>query len=129
MIRQSKVFPVLLRFSKFHAVEAELMHSRPVLGTGLQVTLHEPGLWIVDVMETQDFPRSQKNKAHVQDAQLPDGVSTQQKYEAPARAHPGLTCLLVSASVPHTPGAEGTDPLLFTEERSWVSASASESLN
>lgn len=129
MIGQNKVFPVLLRFSQFHAVEVELMHSRPVLGTGLQVTLHEPGPWIVDVMETQDFPRSQKNNAHVQDAQLPDGVSTQQKYEAPARTHPGLTCLLVSASVPHTHEAEGTDPFLFIEERSWVSASTSESLN
>ena len=78
MIGQNKVFPVFLRFSHFRAVEAELMHSRPVLGTGLQVTLHEPGLWIVDIMETQDFPGSQKDKAPVQDSQLPDGVSTQQ---------------------------------------------------
>ena len=81
------------------------------------------------VMEIQDFPRSQKNKAHVQEAQLPDGVSTQQKYEAPAKTHPGLTCLLVSASAPHAPEVEGTDPFLFIEERSWVSASVSERLN
>ena len=129
MIGQNKVFLVLWRFSQFHAVEAELMHSRPVLGTALQVTLHEPGNWIVGVMEIQDFPRSQKNKAHVQEAQLPDGVSTQQKYEAPAKTHPGLTCLLGSASAPHAPEVEGTDPFLFLEERSWVSASVSERLN
>ena len=128
MTEQNKVFLVLLRFSQFHAVEAELMHSRPVLGTALQVT-HEPGNWIVHMMEIQDFPRSQKNKAHVQDAQLPDGVSIQQKYEVPARAHPGLTCLLVPASAPHTPQAEGADPLLFIEARSWVSTSVSEHLN
>ena len=128
MIGQNKVFPVFLRFSHFRAVEAELMHSRPVLGTGLQVTLHEPELWIVDIMETQDFPGSQKDKALCRTPNC-RMESAHSRYEAPARAHPGLTCLLVSASAPHTCEAEGTDPFLFIEERSWVSTSASESLN
>lgn len=58
MIGQNKVFLVLWRFSQFHAVEAELIHSRPVLGTALQVTVREPGNRIVDIIEIQDFPRS-----------------------------------------------------------------------
>ena len=51
--------------SQFHTVEAELTHSRPVLGTALQATLHKPGDWIADVVETQKFPRGRKNKAQV----------------------------------------------------------------